>query len=86
MDEEPQVTAEHVRLAEQAVRRAWAEPYIARAQTRMRALFLASMLWALFFGWVFGEYLGHGIFPWGTLGVAIAYSTYAFLVHRRNRD
>lgn len=79
------MTAELVRL-QQRVRRSYAEPYIKRAQTRMRAVFMASCLWSLFFGWIFGEYVASGYFPWGTLAWAVGYSVFAIVLYRRNRD
>lgn len=85
VNEEPRITAEHVKQAEQAVKRAYAEPYVARAQARMRGLFMAGCMWMLFVGWVFGSYLGH-TFPFGVLGIAIIYTVLAIRNWRRNRD
>lgn len=85
-DEVPQVTEEHVRRAVEVVHRQLAQPYITRAQDRMRGIFMAACLWMLFFGWVLGEYIGSGAFPWGPLAVAIAYTALAVVMYRRNRD
>lgn len=83
--EEPRITAEHVRRAEQEVKRLYAQPYIERALTRMRAYYMASCLWAIFLGTVLGRYVMHG-FAWGSLGIAIIYTVIAIVIYRRNRD
>jgi F0F1-type ATP synthase assembly protein I len=83
-DDEPRITAEHVRRAEQIVKRSYAQPYIARSVARMRAVFMASMLWAIFIGIVLGRYALH-YFPWGNLVVAIVFTVLAVVQYRRNR-
>lgn len=84
-DDEPRITAEHVRQAEEIVKRNYAQPYIARSVARMRAVFMASMLWAIFVGTVLGRYVMHG-FAWGSLAVAIVFTGLAVREYRRNRD
>lgn len=76
---EDQPTEEH------EIHRQIAVPFVERALERAGAVFVASMLWALFLGWVFGEYIGH-TFPFGVLTVAIGLSIYAYVIVRRNRD
>ena len=84
-EDEPRITAEHVRQAEEIVKRNYAQPYIARSVARMRAVFMASMLWAIFVGEVLGRYIIHS-FAWGSLAVAILFTVLAVREYRRNRD
>jgi F0F1-type ATP synthase assembly protein I len=83
-DDEPRITAEHVRRAEQIVKRSYAQPYIARSVARMRAVFMASMLWAIFVGILLGHLMHY--FPWGNLAIAIVFTVLAVVQYRRNRD
>jgi hypothetical protein len=86
VDEEPQITAEHVR---EAARRLSPEyNYLAgmqRAYDRAYWFILPACMWTFAFGWTLGAMNDAWNVPWGSYVIAVFFSVFSYVMLRKTK-